>query len=969
MRALFFAFVLALCAVAAAALAAPRVINRPATQAQLQELVEAATGAELLVRGRIVVDALPRPRLILVRTGLRGLADGVEVDADRIDLAISPLALLRGRLVVHEVRLVRPRLRTSSVTSTGALELLARTIAREILPDLDGVTVLDGRVDVEGSAEAGLGRLREIDVQAQREPAASRIVVTASARGGTGEPVRLQAELRQPAGGGAGSVQVELVRGPEGNAGRIDFRGFGALAGGAPSLRGALTVEATSLPALSRVMEPVMPITPPPGLQPMTPIALTGRLTLDDEAVRLTEIDLRLGSTPIRGEAAFTASSPPRLDVSLEAAELSADELADTRLLAALRSTSPPPGVVGRIAMRAQAVHWRGGTARDARLELGLDGAGRIAMERASLRLPGGGDAYLSGTLNAGSPAWRFDGRMILRAEDSDAAARFVGAHLPLPLPPGLDLSAGLRIADGQVSLQGIRGRLGPSGIAADVVWTVGERPRLAVTGSVDRWTLPEDLARAMPPSVRRGLIEALRPIDLEVDVAVERTLIGLVRAERGRLRLGAERGSVRLHELSVESLEDARLNVVGSAALDGGPFALAAELHAPRPTLLLRALGAEVPPTAVRFGPVRLVGSLKGDAAGSDIEVVLNARGLRASLAGSTGAGLDTGRLDLVAEAVADDPWAVLRHAGVAAIDGPPGAARARLRLQRVGSSGTLTIDAGAASGRLEAALAMSGLDGRPRVDGRVLVPRLQPDLTQALLQLAPTDLPSGLQNPALVLGRLPSMPLPWEWMQLADADLEVELHSAQDLRFNARLADGHLAVSGIEATIAGGRMSGTLTLDANKGAGSLGAELDVVDARAASILQGVGFGRGVGGAADMHLQLAGSGRSLTEIVGDLAGRGRVALRDGRLEMPSHRLEQVTAEGELHVDRGIVTAAGPGLALRYPNGAGRLSVRFDLLAWIAETAVEAAAIDGSGPIAWSAIGTPGRLQSVPAAP
>ena len=61
MRLLFLAVALLAAGLAAAAMAAPSILNRPEVQAELRRVVENATGAELLVRGRIGVDVLPAP--------------------------------------------------------------------------------------------------------------------------------------------------------------------------------------------------------------------------------------------------------------------------------------------------------------------------------------------------------------------------------------------------------------------------------------------------------------------------------------------------------------------------------------------------------------------------------------------------------------------------------------------------------------------------------------------------------------------------------------------------------------------------------------------------------------------------------------------------------------------------------------------------------------------------------------------
>ena len=80
-------------------------------RAELAAQAEAMTGRKVAIQGRINLNLLPRPTLSLAKTTLAsppGGDDGVSLEVDRLDLALKPLPLLRGRLDVAEVRLVRP---------------------------------------------------------------------------------------------------------------------------------------------------------------------------------------------------------------------------------------------------------------------------------------------------------------------------------------------------------------------------------------------------------------------------------------------------------------------------------------------------------------------------------------------------------------------------------------------------------------------------------------------------------------------------------------------------------------------------------------------------------------------------------------------------------------------------------------------------------------------------------------------
>jgi len=100
-------------ALAAFALAWPRLVDAEALRAELARLLRSAGGSELQFQGAVRLELLPLPRVSIERVvlGERGVSTAADrFEADRVDIEIAPLALLAGRLEPRRLQLVRPRL-------------------------------------------------------------------------------------------------------------------------------------------------------------------------------------------------------------------------------------------------------------------------------------------------------------------------------------------------------------------------------------------------------------------------------------------------------------------------------------------------------------------------------------------------------------------------------------------------------------------------------------------------------------------------------------------------------------------------------------------------------------------------------------------------------------------------------------------------------------------------------------------
>ena len=220
------------------------------------------------------------------------------------------------------------------------------------------------------------------------------------------------------------------------------------------------------------------------------------------------------------------------------------------------------------------------------------------------------------------------------------------------------------------------------------------------------------------------------------------------------------------------------------------------------------------------------------------------------------------------------------------------------------------------------QARIGKSRLGGDLRFDARSKPGLLTGSLTGARLAIA--DLGPSVGAPA----RRPAARAPGDRvlpqrrfdlpsLDRMNADLQValdELDLDTDLlaplgrvRTHLVLRGGVLELRDLDATVAGGRLSGSTRLDGTRDAAGWGADLRLAGIRIDRWLQGDPR-RYVSGLLSGEVGVRGAGRSTAQILGSLDGRARFELRDGTL---SHRVTELI---------GLDVAQSLGVAIRGDN-------------------------------------------------
>jgi hypothetical protein len=895
LRILIVTAVLLIALVAGGLVAVSRLVVWDDYRDELTARAEAMTGQSVAIQGRIDLDLLPQPTLTLGQTTLAGPADAVRLEIDRLDLELKTLPLLGGRLDVEAVRLVRPVLQVAPATDgrAGIMELAGVAAWLPLAPDGPRrLSVVDGRATLPELAGGESGRLEQVNLQLSTAGASAAVVL-----GGTfalnDQPLRVDARLGRPNQDSSSTLRLELASHGLGAAGpsTLTFGGVVRWRSDAPRLRGELILagadaRSTIGTVANTVGQQVMPMAP----WLARPFRLSGRVALEENRLELSDLALGLDGTELKGHLRLLLAAAPEIRLRLETPRLempdaSASDLQDGLAPFLLLAST----IRGEIDLAVGALEYRGAEVRRLRASLRLTGDGGITISDARAVLPGETDVSFAGGLAGADTELR--GTLTAVTRNPRATLGWLDLS-PEGVPEGrldsISLASDLSLRRDAVRFRDLEFRVDTTRVTGSVALDVAARPQIAANLALDRLDLDAYWPGRSPADVLGALAGPLGAVDAAIEARLERLTWRGVHLLDVAFAGRAVNEHLRIDDLTVGDLADAKARLTGAVDLSDGAFDLSAELsgvHAPR---VLRRLGREPWPLLLRLPPLEVEGSARGSLEAAEVELRIGDGAATVELAGEVGWTDRQTHYSLDLQAGHPDSRGLLQDLGasVHALGGPaaPLALAGKVQGGTGGSSsvaGTARLGDTSVTGRI----AWEGEDPST-IDARISVGEPTAPVLGGLLEVLGWR-PEWPGTDGPFRGRWSERPLALEALDGFEGQLVLSGKgglAGEGVDLNARLEDGEFRVEHLSLGLWGGRLQGELSLDVSRPLPYLVAALDLEAFDPAKLADWLGVPPLLTGPASLHLETTGAGDNLRALVGSLIGGVELVAEDGLL-------------------------------------------------------------------------------------
>ena len=885
---------------AAAVAVTPSLLDWNRYRDNIASLASAVLGRPVRIEGEVALHLLPHAEFSAGRISIADGGDGVAIQARQLRLRVALAGLMTGHLDPLELVLQQAQIALPWPFNPAALThrpdwlsgLSARIEDATVTVGALQFTAVDGSFDPEGPPDSAPTML-----------ATTAPSLAARAHGRfMNQSWRVMARLGEPqAVGSARSVPIEVVLDGEG-----PLADTGATLNGRIAADGAIGGTITGRgPDLSQLV---------PG--PPVSWRADGRVSIADGLAVANDLALQLAGATGRGAVALRLSPLPRLDLALTASRIDLDAWIEAlRPHASLPSPAPGKparaGLVTGINLSANTATFRTGTLRHVRIAVDLRPQ-EVTLREASATLPGEATLATSGRISLTPPSLappslappslappslappsettaqtpQFDGQITAQAPDLRATLAWLqqlGLLPPIALPAGvLQAASGssqVRLANGRLSLAELAGRVDGSRISGTIALQGGTSSsggRSAVAANVRLEQLRLD------PWLRNVSVDAASLQALPQQLAAT-GLNADLRLEIGRAVWNGGGAPLTIDHLVIDgtwdnsavSLRSMQGGAAGLQAAVSGRFPasggveqgqlllVGADAMALRPLLPQKWRGTET----LWHAPLdlKLTGDGPARALATQLHITLGDTTIEASPVINLPARTASGPLTV------RHPGAprLLRLLGLPGAETWLGDGSFSLITQLSASATTLTLDPFetiAADLHAHGRLALN-LAGVPSLTGQVAFDTL------------------SLPLPAW------SQPLPLLWAQGWQADLALAAARVQTpagplldhAATQATLKDGVARLNDLAATLAGGKLTGSLQLDttATPPTLDLGAQLHGASISEPLVDLPLDLSEGT---LDGNLTLQAAGYSPSGLLATLAGGAHADLQDGRL-------------------------------------------------------------------------------------
>jgi len=574
----------------AAVLVGPSLVDWNTQKDRIVAEVREATGRDFSIDGDMSLSLLPVPALSAQGVRLASVEGGSEapmLELKELRVRVAVLPLLQGTVQVERILLVEPK------------------ILLEVLPDgrrnwsfAEGSPEETAEGSAEGSADSGGGERTEtkasdFDVRFDDVSVEKGTVIYRDATTGREERIdaldlRIVAESLEGPFAGKGSARVHGIDGtfegtvgrmveegatpynvvlkPNGEAARLQLSGAISIHPDSVSMRGHLKGEGDSLARL------IDDVSGEKGDWPSAMrqgFAVQGELSLDPQAISVSELDLELGGFRLTGELTSGLAPPYDARLVLAAPQLDLDQMFESEASGAAPggvaagsadgAEDPPPAWVvpadakARLELAVDALILRGQLIRQLRIDAAL-GEGTLQLERAMALLPGSSDISVSGSLREADGEAAFDGHLEAASDNLRGLLQWIGADVsavPSDRLRRLSLSGQVTGSAKQIAINDIDLRLDQTRVSGGLVVAPRLRPGFGVGLALDSINLDAYLPNEA--AAVDGTAGALQQVP---EAGEQSAAAGLAVLDRFDANLNLRAGAVTIKGATVKDLQ-----------------------------------------------------------------------------------------------------------------------------------------------------------------------------------------------------------------------------------------------------------------------------------------------------------------------------------------------------------------------------------------------------------------------------
>jgi len=952
---------------------APQLVDLGSLKAPLSAQLTARIGRTVELGGPIGLSLLPSPTITARDVRIANppgatVPEMVKLRAIEVKLALWPL-LLR-RIEMRSATLIEPdidleRLASGeaswqvppAATSGGAPGGEANNGSRALAVSIDHLAIQNGTVTYRGPGT--IERFEHINATVTFDSLLGPYHAV-------GELVARGAALGfdvQSGSFGAPDVplQVTVTTRP---AARLDLEATLTGAPGDRRIAGKLKIAADDLQAVAATLLR----TPMPAAAAQH-FALAGDLVGSAHGVAIDHMAADLGQVHGEGNFHYNPEGSPAIALVFSINSLDLDHataaVKSARAGAAAASTPRPHfpgglvlprGIDASIELGIEAVLWRNGLIREARLKAALTD-GRLTVTRLAALLPGGSDVVVSGSATAAPEGPRALGVVEANADDLRsllAWAGFAADDVPADRLRKAALSGRFTLAGERLDLTGLDVTLDATRLNCAATVILRERPGFGIRLSADRFNLDAYLPRgpapprvgaattASPPSKpggEGGLSDVLAGIDANLDAHIDALTWRGQPFNDVHLSATLQNTEATIRELSIGDVGGASGKLSGVIeGLSGGvpKGQLAFDMRGPEFERVLRLVSPAL--VAGRtFGAFSLGGGAQSNSDGYSVDSDLEILNGHAHVSGTIAP--DSDKFDLTIDADHPNFAGLLRvfNPTYRLAGGDVGAVKLGGRI--VGGAGHFDVN------DLSLAIGNSTLDGtlgitlggaRPALAAdiklgdwsidRFLTARQAASFERgarhagllAGVLLAEAEGPPARAAPASTWSRTP---LDLGLLRLADIDLSLSGDSVAYAawridrpKLSAKLNDGALEIKAFNGTLFGGTVDLTGDLGSSPSP-VMHAKLALGNAELRTALTDIAGIGSIDGRFDVKATLAASAGSPADIVSHLQGDASLAARDGSISGVNLKAmnERLSALGRPVDLVGLMRSAGGG--------------------------------------------------------